>query len=276
MILIFSLIISLIGANTNVLVSVAPQKKLLEIIGGNDVKVEVLVKPGFSPATYSITLKQVKKIKDMDAYFYLGLPFEKVWRKKIKNLNKSLKLIDLREGVKLRYFKIKHGDDVHKSFDPHVWLSLKANISMACNIYEYLKVKNKKRQKYYKNNLDNLIKKLLKLDNKIKKDLKNFKGRSVFVYHPSLGYFLRDYSLKQRSLEQHGKEVSIKSLDSFKKLKEKEITKTLFVQKEFLNKKTKTLAKRLGLTIKTIYPLRENFIKTIKLLRDDIKKELTY
>ena len=63
-------------APVNVQVSILPQKYFVEKIGRDHVNVDVLVKPGNSPATYSPSPDQMKKLAASDVYFRIGVPFE--------------------------------------------------------------------------------------------------------------------------------------------------------------------------------------------------------
>ena len=60
----------------SVVVSILPQAFLVERIGGSHVSLEVLVKPGASPATYAPTPSQVRTLSQADVYFHIGVPFE--------------------------------------------------------------------------------------------------------------------------------------------------------------------------------------------------------
>ena len=62
-----------------VFVSIAPQKFFVERIGGNEVRVEVMLNPGESPATFNPNPKKISRLASAKLYFSIGVPFEKVW-----------------------------------------------------------------------------------------------------------------------------------------------------------------------------------------------------
>ena len=71
----------------DVFVSIAPQKYFVEKIAQTQVEVSVLVQPGASPATYEPKPKQMIALSKTKIYFAIGVPFERVWLKKIAVAN---------------------------------------------------------------------------------------------------------------------------------------------------------------------------------------------
>jgi len=104
-----------------VTVSIVPQKYFVEKIAGDKVSVNVMVKPGFSPATYEPKSSQMRKLAKSDVYFSIGVPFEKVWLDRFKNANKNMLVVDTSEGIKKLQMEAhsheeheEHGHDSHK------------------------------------------------------------------------------------------------------------------------------------------------------------------
>ena len=82
----FIALTSFIIAN-EVTVSILPQKYFVEKIAGDKVKVNVMVKPGASPATYEPKISQMRMLSKSKVYFAIDVPFENVWLEKFKNAN---------------------------------------------------------------------------------------------------------------------------------------------------------------------------------------------
>ncbi|MEJ2527663.1 MAG: zinc ABC transporter substrate-binding protein [Sulfurovaceae bacterium] len=66
-IVLFSFVCSLVSADVAVAVSIIPQKSFVEAIGGDKVKVSVMVQPGDSPHTYEPKPSQMVAITEADA-----------------------------------------------------------------------------------------------------------------------------------------------------------------------------------------------------------------
>lgn len=78
-----------------VFVSILPQKYFVEQITGDTVDVEVMVKPGASPATYEPRPRQMAMLAKADVYLAIGVPFERTWLPRIKATNPNLTIVHL-------------------------------------------------------------------------------------------------------------------------------------------------------------------------------------
>ncbi len=88
--------------NKLISVSILPQKYFIERIAGDDFKVNVLIPPGASPASYEPTPKQMKDMSASSVYLRIGhIPFEKAWLNKLFEGNDHIKSLDMSEGIEL-------------------------------------------------------------------------------------------------------------------------------------------------------------------------------
>jgi zinc transport system substrate-binding protein len=85
-----------------VFVSILPQKQIVERIGGDAVKVDVLVLPGQNPATYDPSPQQMVALAQAVAYFRIGAPFETTWVPRIQQAHPRLSVVDTRQGISLQ------------------------------------------------------------------------------------------------------------------------------------------------------------------------------
>ena len=79
----------------SVFVSIAPQKYFVERIGGEQVRVEVMVTPGESPATFNPNPKKMSRLGNAKLYFPIGVPFEKIWISRIQAIQPNLNIVPL-------------------------------------------------------------------------------------------------------------------------------------------------------------------------------------
>lgn len=63
----------------SVYVSILPQKYFVERIAGEYATVQVLVKPGKSPSTYSPSPDQIKELTTSDLFFRIGFRLKMVF-----------------------------------------------------------------------------------------------------------------------------------------------------------------------------------------------------
>ena len=92
-----------------VVVSIAPQKYMIERIGGEHVSVTVLVKPGADPHSYEPTPAQMRECATARLYFSIGVPFEDAWLPRISGAAKDLVVVST-----IRDIMRMSADDTHK------------------------------------------------------------------------------------------------------------------------------------------------------------------
>src|SRR5262249_49924355 len=136
-----------VQAKTQVLVSIAPQKFLVEQIGGAEVEVSVIVPAGANSHTYEPTPRQVIAIQKGEIWFRIGESFE---ARMIPSLH-STQIVDQREGLDL----IKAGCgccNARDACDPHIWLSPRLLKTEAAQIAEALAHQDPAHGEFFKSN----------------------------------------------------------------------------------------------------------------------------
>ncbi len=256
-------------AKVNIAVSILPQKFFIDKIAGDLAEVTVMVKPGASPATYSVKPSQLKTLKNADIYFHIGVPFEKGWLKRFKSVNDKLLFVDMGKYVK-RYPMENH---IHKnekehhhnmnSLDPHIWLSPPLVMLQARVILETLLKVDPKNSEIYLRNYKDFIKYLSEIDVEIFNILKNVKQKEFIVFHPSFGYFALSYGLKQIAIEREGKEPSLKYMKKVIDFAKERSIKRIFVEPQFSQKSAEYIAKQIGGKVIKIDPLAYEWDKNI-------------
>jgi zinc transport system substrate-binding protein len=278
---IFILLVFLISfsyANVNSVVSIQPLVTFVEKIGKDKVNISLMVKPGNSPHTYEPKPSQMRDISNADIYFAIGVEFENIWLKRFKNQNPSLHVVHLDDGIEKIHMQEhhEHNHEIHhdkeESYDPHIWLSPKNVKVIAKKIYLALSSQDKKNEQFYKKNLEAFLEEINKTDLKIREILKDVKSGSKFmVFHPSWGYFARDYNLEQIAVEVEGKSIKPKTLINIIKIAKKEKIKAILTQPEFSDKIAKTLANELKIKVLKISPLNKDWSNNLIKLSKAIK-----
>ena len=276
------------GSSISVHVSILPQKYFVEKIGKERVEVNVLVKPGKSPATYAPAPDQIKKLSMSDIYFKISVPFENSILHKIQSINKTL-IIDTNRETVLRVM-IKHthtnqngaGHGHSTGQDPHTWMDPLIVKKQAHIIFQTLLEYDSKfnpefnldiKKRYEKNYLE-FIGELNKLDKRLRTILKELKGKNIFVFHPFLGYFADAYGLKQIAIETMGKAPRGKELSKFIKLARKEKIKTIFVQPQFDKNAAQKIASIINGRVISIDPLAYDYLANMENIAKIIARQL--
>jgi len=267
----FSLIFinSILFANINAIVSILPQETFLKAIGGDKVNITVMVKPGNSPHTYEPKPSQMKAISNADIYFAIGVEFEKAWLNRFKNQNRKIKIADISKNIeKIDIEEHSHGDEKHNDHDdhdekdPHIWTNPNNVKIIAQNIYnELIKIDTANKQ-YYKTNLDKFLLHIDATDKKIKSILSQ-KKRKLMVFHPSWGYFAKEYNLTQIAIEVEGKSPKPRELKHLIEEAREEKVNVIFTSPEFSDAIAKQIANELKIPVVKVSSLAKNWSQNL-------------
>ena len=249
------------GRKIKTFVSIVPQKYFVEKIGGDLVDVSVMVLPGNSPATYEPKPQQMVSLSGARVYYAIGVPFERVWLKKITAINPQMLLVHTEEGVE----KTPMNADKQAGIkDPHIWLSPPLVMIQARNILRALLKIDPHNSLIYEKNYRKFILEIVELDAELRGIFLGKEGASLMVFHPAWGYFARTYGLNMVPIESEGKNPKPAALRRLiKKAKEHDIN-VVFVQPEFSMKSAKIIAKEIGGQVAFVNPLALNWKKNLK------------
>lgn len=269
----------------DVTVSILPQRYFVERIGGETVDVNVMVKPGASPATYEPKPQQMKALSDAEAYMRIGVPFEQAWMSRIETANKDMKIVDLTQGIDRQPMAAHHhheeSDHGHHNkeetgnLDPHIWLSPELVKKQAKTIYTALVELNPKQKAYYQDNLDQFISDINQLDQTIENNLANLEQRTFMVFHPAWGYFAKEYNLEMIPVEVGGTEPSALEMSEFIKQAKAEQISVIFVQPQFGVSSVKPIAESVDAEVLEIDPLAENWLENMESVATTFKDALS-
>jgi len=231
----------------NISVTILPQKYIINAID-KEANVNVLVPPGTSPATYSPTFKEIKNIKNSQIYFTIGVPFDKKYSKKFKELNPNLKIVSQSKCLKFN--------------NPHVWLSPIKLICLAKTTLNTLISLNPSKKEIYIKNFLNYTKTLLNLEKE------GFKIKKSFItFHPSFYHFAKDFNIKEIALEKEGKAPSLKYIQKVINIAKKEKIDVVIISPEFPKKYAQIIANKLNAKVYVISPLNDPIITIKELIK---------
>ncbi len=261
-----------------VFVSIVPQKSFVQQIGGDLVDVQVMVKPGASPATYEPKPSQMAALSKSRLYFSIGVPFEEVWLQKIAAANPAMKVIHTDEGIRKLAMDAHHneeeGNHDQGGLDPHIWLSPTLVKIQAATILRALVMADPNHVQVFETNCNRFISKINKLDSKLKETFKNRSGLKFLVFHPSWGYLAHDYNLKQLAIEIEGKDPKPAQLGKLIEHAREEDIKVIFVQPQFSSKSAKLIAGEINGQVVFADPLAEEWMTNLYDVAEKFRKAL--
>ena len=266
-------------------VSILPQKQMLERVGGNLVRVSVLVQPGQSPHSYEPTPKQMVELAQAQMYFRVGVAFENVWIKKIQQAHPKLLIADTRKGIKLRSMtpaahlpsddhdhdhKNHKGHDAHHhhdgELDPHIWTTPLLVKQQALNMRDALIKHSPQHKTQFEAGYKAYAAELDQLHAELNSMLGNTTHKRFMVFHPVWGYLADAYGLKEMAIEVEGKEPSPKTLALIINQAKQDRIRLVFVQPQFSKTAAEQVAKAINGQVATIDPLAEDVLSNLRLV----------
>jgi zinc transport system substrate-binding protein len=258
-------------------VTIPPQKDFVQKVGGEHVRVTVLVPPGGDPHTYEPTPQQMTELAKVNVYFLIGVPFEKALQGRLQAVNPAMRMVDSGEGITLRSMTQDElnadtdepaGHDEEGNRDPHTWLD-PANVKiMARNMATALSSIDPQDSADFAGNLARFDTELDELDAYIRARCKDLKERQFMVYHPAFGYFAQAYGLKQVPIELGGKEPSGRTLAATIDFARRQHIEVIFVQRQFSQRAADAVAEAIGGKVVAVDPLTEDYVGNMRAMAD--------
>jgi zinc transport system substrate-binding protein len=249
-------------------VSIPPQAWFVSQIAGEHAQSVVLVGPGQNPHNYEPTPKQIQSLASAGAWILSGTEFEISLLPRVTSLFPKLHIVDGTEGVQFRLLaeRDEHDGVVPSSLeiDRHTWLGREPAKILAGHIKDTLCRLDKKNAEFYTLQYENLIDLIEDEFESLRIMLAPLEGRNVFVYHPSFGYFLDEFGIRQEAVETGGKEPGPRVLNNLITKVRQENAAAIFVQAQFPVNAAKTLADSVDAQIIILDPLAEDWLKNIQ------------
>ncbi len=262
----------------SVFVSILPQQYFVQRIAGEKAQVQVLVKPGKSPETYSPSPHQIKALASSDLYFRVGIPFEKGLLPKIASVSQGLRIVDTLQGIEFRDMdpaeSTGHDDHDHMGKDPHTWMNPLLVKIQARNMAEALIKLDPENKDLYEQNMTAFARDLEELHQRLKSLLDPFKGETLFVFHPVFGYFTDLYGMRQMAVETMGKTPKGKQLSAIISLAKAEKARVIFVQPQFDRNSAQKIAAAINGAVVSVDPLAFDYLANLEAIAQTIVSSL--
>lgn len=217
--------------------------------GIDDVTVTNMTKPQTGCLhDYQLTTEDMKTLEKADALIANGAGMENFLDKVIKE-QKGLKVIDASKGMEL----LKDGDEEN----PHVWLSVTADIQQVRNITEQLKAADPKHADAYQANADAYIAKLEALKKEMHEALDNVPHKDIVTFHEAFPYFAKEFGLHILTVieREPGSEPTPAELQAVIEQVKPLTAKVLFTEPQYSPDAAKTIARETGARIYTLDPV---------------------
>jgi zinc transport system substrate-binding protein len=256
---------------TTVAVSILPQREIVQRVAGDLVRVEVLVLPGHSPATYEPTPRQMARLAEADLWIRIGVPFEGSVLRNLAVVAPNLRIVDGTKDIPLVTMdgssitaETDHAAGHDHLIDPHFWLDPLLVKVHAQTVAAALCGLMPATCDQFQTNLGRFHTELDSVHERISNILKPVAGRDLFVFHPAYGYFSRRYGLRQLAVESGGKQPTARRLAELTETVRASRTRDLFVQPQFAGSGVRAVADAMGVELVELDPLAPDYLANLE------------
>jgi zinc transport system substrate-binding protein len=266
------------GSRPLIAVSILPQEWFVSRVGGGRARTLVLAGPGQNPHSYEPSPKQISGLAEAGAWILSGAEFEISLRPKVEKLFSRLPIVDGTAGVVFRTLEDhedgneEEGEHSPLEIDRHTWLGSAPAKMLAAHVRDTLSRLDPAGTAQYAANYEALAAEIDAEFAALRLELAPLKGKSVFVYHPSFGYFLDEFGIRQEAVETGGKEPGPRDLNRLIERAKRERAEAIFVQAQFPVNAAKTVAAAAGAEIVSLDPLAPDWLANIRLMGEALKK----
>ncbi len=271
-----------------VTVSIQPMTYFVTRIGGNHVDVRSILSPGQSHGAFDPSPKQVAALAQSKALFRIGVAFEGPLLRKAADVCPDLQIIDIRAGIPLLHLAshtlgpiTPDGDHEHDhddpnhicgegELDPHIWLDPVLVKTLAATIRDALKRLAPGHGHDFDHNLSVFEADLDDLHARLTALLAPHRGRSVLVFHPSLGYFCERYGLEQIVIETEGKEPGPRRLGELIRTARQRGARVVFSQIEYSAAGAQAVAEAIGAKVVRLDPQSADWMSNLDSMAQSI------
>ncbi len=293
------------------IVTLVPQIEMAEAIGGDLVKVSVMVPVGESPHSFAPTPSQMKDVAEAEVYFKVGsgVEFETNHLSALHEANEDMEIVDCSHGITLLKIGGEHDheddhheddhhedddhedddhedddheddhyeddDHHHEGDDPHIWLSPTNAKQMVKNMCAGLVKVDPDNKETYETNRDAYLVRLDTLISDIETKLHPHENEEFLVYHPAWGYFAHEFELHMLAIQDEGKAPGPAGVAAIvDQAKDHNIT-VVFVSPQYDTSSAETIADEIGGEVVSVDPLAQNYIDNLRDVATKMEAGLT-
>ena len=267
--------------------SIFPVGDLVESLVGDNARVEVVLPPGASPATFDVTPRQLADLRNSALFVLVGGGLDE-WIVRLSNGDDHL--LRLSDGITLI-----HSDDPgeeqaedhghsHAHGNPHIWLDpILVRDQLLPKLERALQAAIPDAAEEIRQRAGSLADSLTALDEEIRAALEPLKGRAFIATHAAWTYFAHRYGLEEVGVihPTPGHEPSSRDVADLIRTAEEKKVACLFIEPQLGEVAARALATELSLPVRTLDPLggptlegREGYMALLRFNTEQLVKGL--
>lgn len=255
------------GPALRVAVGVPVLQTFVERIAGERVETLILQGSG-DPHAFEPSARQMAALAGVQMYILAGLPFESAWLPRLRSINATMEVVDLRSGLRTRPLDGLGAGDLQSSGapDPHVWTDPAGAIQMVELIRDRLIELDPAGAANYRANSLELNRDLDTLESEIAAQLEPQRGRILLVFHPGWGHLADHHGLRQLPLEVSGREPGAAQLRDTLATARRSGVNAVFLQPGHGDRMAQQVARELGVPLVLVDPLAADYFGNVRRL----------
>ena len=260
-----------------VIASLLPQRGLVARVGGDRVRVTVLVEHGQEPHSFRPSAKRVTELAQAVAWFTSGMRFEEPLKATLKSRSAGPRVVGLDvEGIGVKGLESQceleePGHEEAHTWDPHVWTAPLLVGRQAQVVAQTLAAMEPAHASEFNARAAEVEAEARKLNEELAQCLAPLKGTAFYTFHPAFAYFAAAYGLKQVAIENGGREPSAKHLTELIERAREGHVKLVLVQPQQPTRGAERVARAIGAKVAELDPLAEDVFGTARSLAELLK-----
>jgi zinc transport system substrate-binding protein len=180
--------------------TIVPLGDFCQKIGGDLVRVQVLIPPGASPHVFEPAPSVIARASQARVFVYIGAGLEP-WATKLLQArdSKDLLVVEAARGIPLLNMAGHHDREetpaAHLTGNPHIWLDPVLAQEICRKIAAAFIQADPAHRAQYEANLQAYLAALADLNREIENHAKTWRLRDYVSFHPAFAYFARRYGL---------------------------------------------------------------------------------
>lgn len=259
-----------VEARLTVAATIFPLADIARAVAGDAVNVVLLIPPGASEHSYSLTPQQLRELQTARVLFRVGHGLEDRLTGRLAETLPQLRLVTVDSGIVLREFSKDLADEQHaepvdeeehhhdEGEDPHYWLTAPNAQKIAVTVAETLQQMDPEHAAEYRANLKQYQAQLDSLERELQVLAKSAPKKEFIAMHNAWGYFAVQYGFRLLATYEpvEGQEPSLADLQHIKTLVGQYGLKTFYAEPQKASTAvTSFMQREFGLAVRTLDPV---------------------
>lgn len=250
-----------LAAVIDIAVGTAPEKFIVEQIGGDKVNVFCVMPQGKNLHDFAVSPDMVRKTASSRVFFHTGLLFEEQLAKAVGR--SKVRVVDLSRYVLKQIDPHFLQPNRHSHDDVHTWFCYGNLYRMAIEVEKVLSQIDGKNAAYYFKNRADFHQKINNGRHAAEKRLRKYGHRVFVTHHAAFGYFANEFNLRQVSFEFNGREMTPKNLARTVQIVKKYRIKRIFIQSTASENVRRAIMNATGAQLIEINPDSYNILENL-------------